>query len=469
MKAVAPLSFYVVILRKDGKPIGHGVTFSESEAREDFLPQLISSNESKKEEKTSSVSEILDSFLKVMETYRKFIPITMKFAPHISQMIAASSIIEFAERQGFHRIDLSAEERNVFELSLDLLSEYNRRDKDTLAAISGVSHLPEVMIIGLISAYDSFISRLLRCVISTHEEIIMVSEKSIKYSELSQFETITHFRDSIIAKEVDAIARDSHASQFDWLSKKFGVKLKEHLDVWHQFIEICERRNLLTHTGGVVTDIYLRNCKKYGVPNIDLSIGDRLVVDDQYFSEAVDIIHEVGTKLAHEIWRKFYKSEKKQADSDLNDLGLDLIHDGSYRLAEKFLSFGIKLKPHSSDRIRRMMFINLANCINLQGNKEEAQRLLGEEDWSATGVEFRISVASILGETEKVVRMMKQMGTSGSLSSGDYRDWPVFRGMRKEPEFIEAFEEIFGEPMRRINVLRGEHSDGADDLEVEES
>jgi len=122
---------------------------------------------------------------------------------------------------------------------------------------------------------------------------------------------------------------------------------------------------------------------------------------------------------------------------------MDLINAREYRLAESLLTFS-KGVSGLTDQIRRMMIVNLANAIRLQGRIEEAKKILDTEDWSAANDDFQICVASVRGDTDKVLKLMQQFGRR--FAAENYRGWPVFRTTRDDPRFIELFESIFGEP-----------------------
>ena len=99
------------------------------------------------------------------------------------------------------------------------------------------------------------------------------------------------------------------------------MPLRDGLAVWPAFVELCERRNLLTHTGGAVLQQYLRNCADNKC-KVDAKLGDTLIVDHKYFKDAIKTVAEVGLKLGHVMWRKFLPSDRSQADGDLNKLGM---------------------------------------------------------------------------------------------------------------------------------------------------
>jgi hypothetical protein len=302
------------------------------------------------------------------------------------------------------------------------------------------------MMIGLISTYDVFLASFLRLILSKHEEIIMTSDKAIKFSELSSFGSIEQARISLIEREVDGVIRLSHHEQFDWMTKRLSVKLREDLPSWPRFIEICERRNLFTHTGGHVTPQYISNCKIHGVDISGVNLGQKLKVTPEYYKTSVQVVYEIGVKLAHVLWRKFAKEKREEADSNLSRLGYELIFKRAYSLAETLLRFGTEtLKSHSSERVRRMMLINRANAIRLQGRKAEAVAVIAREDWSAASAEFQICAAAVREELNEVIRLMEKIGTDGIPTAEDYRTWPVFRGLRTQPLFIDAFQKVFGE------------------------
>jgi hypothetical protein len=304
--------------------------------------------------------------------------------------------------------------------------------------------LPEVALVGLVSAFDGFLASLLRVVFNKHEEIILTSQKQITYKELTEFHSIDEARTTLIEREIESVIRKSHHEQFDWMQNHLGLKLKKGLKIWPIFVELCERRNLFTHTAGIVSAQYIKNCHDHKCDISGINVGQRLRVDNSYFKQAVEAVYEVGIKLCYVFWRKFDEGDSEKADSKFNQRSMDLIAARSYNLAEALLMFS-KTVPRIKDNTRRMMIVNLANAIRLQERGDEAKRLLDSEDWSATSNSFRICVASVRGNVDDVLDLMDELGTR--FPAEDYRHWPVFRRTREDPRFMEKFETIFGEPL----------------------
>jgi hypothetical protein len=47
---------------------------------------------------------------------------------------------------------------------------------------------------------------------------------------------------------------------------------------------------------------------------------------------------------------------------------------------------------------------------------------------------------------------MKQIGDKGEIDKHFYREWPLFKEIRKSKEFAATFEQIFGEPFTAITL-----------------
>jgi hypothetical protein len=47
---------------------------------------------------------------------------------------------------------------------------------------------------------------------------------------------------------------------------------------------------------------------------------------------------------------------------------------------------------------------------------------------------------------------MKALGSFSGPGKNGYREWPVFRELRKTKEFQEAFLDVFGEPLATVTV-----------------
>lgn len=460
--------FHIIIKLVNGKVTGHSIKRGELTPEEisDIFSQELMADEKSAETKSpkqeegrqasattpcpypESFSDVERSFNQAMLMYRKSVVEVIKVSPLIAVVFLDNNIQRIAKERGTKREDLSSDDVHVYSLPEHAAYRVNRHVDQSQALIEGARHLPKISTIGIISSYDAILTDLLKVIFRLKPEIIMTSDREIKFSDLIEFDSIDAARESIISQEIEGAIRQSHHEQFSWMEKKFSIKLRQGLDVWPEFVELCERRNLLTHTGGVISKQYLKNCEDHGKKS-DQEVGNKLDVDVEYFKSAIEIVSEVGFKLIHTLWRKFAPGQRKDADIALNSLGMDLIANRQYSLAEKILQFGVDQKQHHSDLLKRMMVVNLANAAKLGGHKERCDKALSSHDWSATSYQFQICVAAVRNDFAEVVRLMNLGGKVISLTPSDFRDWPVFIDARKDVDVQEAFEHVFGE---RLNI-----------------
>jgi hypothetical protein len=226
------------------------------------------------------------------------------------------------------------------------------------------------------------------------------------------------------------------------------VPLTRYLDIWPDFIEVCERRNLFTHTGGVISEQYMKTCKEHACNLENRATGQNISITPTYYEHAVAIILEFGMKLVQVIWRKLVPGEVDLAAEKLNGFSYRLITQRKYRLAATMLKFGLhEMKKHGPEAIRKMMVVNYANAEKLGGNVELSRKILDTEDWSASTDNYRICVAAVKDDVEMVISLMSRVVETTTMTISSFREWPVFETVRSDPKFIEAFERGFGQKL----------------------
>ena len=399
----------------------------------------------------------LETFLRHIDAIRDTLPMTMlliqpynKKANDDFMKFLNENVKEIEDDNGKKRILVKSDESKIFETL--------ERNASTSALASKI--IPESLFVSLISQYDAFLTRLLRAIYEIKPDVLNGSERNLTFSQLVEMETIDNAREFIIDKEIDTVLRKSHAEQFDYLEKLIGIKLREHLPIWQTFIEVTERRNLLVHCDGIVSNQYLKNCNEHKCKIDNVKVGDRLGAEPKYFTSAYRCLYEIATKLTHTIWRKYLISDLKIADGELNDVCFDLINTKSFELADILLEFGCSQKKHFNDSTKNVFIINGALSKYLQEKKEEAKLILDKKDWSASSDDFKLAYAVLTDDFEKAYEIMTKIGDKCEVDNSDYKQWPLFTKIRKEDKFKETFQTIFKEeytvletPMRPIQEL----------------
>ena len=305
-----------------------------------------------------------------------------------------------------------------------------------------------MLLLSLVSLYDAYLTNLLKALFEKRPEIIFTSDKQVSFSEISKLNSLDEVKESIVEKEVEGIIRQSHVKQFETLENLFGVTLKTGLDVWPDFVEITEGRNLLAHTNGVVSRQYIVACQNNGVAG-DLipGVGETVTFTSDYFFNTYQVLFEICLKLGHVLWRKTVPSDLRRSDAHYNDVCFNLIKKGQYDLAVKLLDFMCDVvKKYSGQKFGLYMEINRCNAYRLAGKESQWTELLEKIDTSALGLEFRLAEAVLRREYELAGNIMIQIGDNHDvINRFTYSDWPLFEEFREDNFFLKAYQEVFGE------------------------
>ncbi len=184
-----------------------------------------------------------------------------------------------------------------------------------------------------------------------------------------------------------------------------------------------------------------------------LVVGKELEVTRSYFNDAYKAIFEMGVKLAHVLWRKVFPNDLQEADKHLSNVSYELLREEKNELAKTLLDFAsVTFKKHADRKATRIYTVNRAQAYKWCGDRAKAVEIISAEDWSDTSDEFKLSVAVLTDNFKEAVVIMKRIGPNGMPSKTDYRDWPLFKEFRITPEFLSAFEEVFGEPYSNIEL-----------------
>lgn len=315
------------------------------------------------------------------------------------------------------------------------------------------SRLPNVveqsLFVNLFSEYDFFFGILLRELYRRRPDLLASLSKQISFDELIKFESIESIKNSVLEAEIDSIRRESYVEQFSILNKKFGLPLTKFQE-WPDFVEASQRRNLLVHCGGHVSEQYLQVCDNAGYKFSDRpKVGDRLSIGQPYFEKSAGLVARVGFMLVHTLWRKVLPNECARANDDLNDQIYRLLCSKRWRTAAELGTFSLSdpMLNGASDIQKRIRLVNTAIALKNLKKLDEMNRLLSSVDWSASVRDFRFAVCILKDELDEAVSIMKQIGKRGELVHEiAYHQWPLFNDFRGNPVFHLAYEEVFGYP-----------------------
>lgn len=397
---------------------------------------------------SQSIGDEINLFVRHIDSLRETLPMTMFVIQGVGKKF--SSELEKFETDNC-TVTTEGDKRRV-----SIPIEHARRWKKLNNRYDQSEHakalVPRSLMVSLVSQYDAFIGRLLRAIFLAKPDLLNASEKTLSFSQVASFPSIQSIRDHVIEKEIEAVLRTSHSDQIKWMENRFGLPLTKGLAIWPQFIELTERRNLFVHTDGIVSSQYLSVCKQNGVAlDAETKEGTRLGVPQKYFGQAYCCVFELGVKLGHVLWRKLLPEQREVADGNLVSATYELIDrdDNDLALALLDLACGT-IKTHSSEWFQLAFTINRAQAYKWSGNKQECGNILATVDWSAKGDEFKLGDAALREDWGAAVEIVRRIGISGPITKLNYRDWPLFRELRTQPDFLHAYQEIFAEPFPTV-------------------
>lgn len=213
-------------------------------------------------------------------------------------------------------------------------------------------------------------------------------------------------------------------------------------------MECTQRRNLLTHCGGVVSEQYRKICKEEKYPEKNIPpLGTELELGPDYFLPTCELMIEVGLKLGQTLWRKILPEELGEADRHLNHTQYDALYSQNWERAKIFGEFAVSQKKFSDEISKRMCIINYCIALKFSGEEECALNELNKIDWTASINDFRLAEAVLKENFEDAASIMIRIGKSGELvTEAFYHTWPLFNKFRESAEFMAAYEKIYGYP-----------------------
>ena len=296
--------------------------------------------------------------------------------------------------------------------------------------------------------FDAFTGQLLIAIYSRNSDLLKGISREISLTDLLEYADLEAVKRAMLEKEIETFRRDSYMEQFEKLEKKFGLKLRGFPE-WSEFVEMTQRRNVLTHNDGRVSDQYLSTCDRegYSFPKRP-ALGEELLIPADYFGKMLRIMTKIGCMLAHTLWSKVFPKESNEMHDSLNDQIYTCLQQKRWKTAADIGAFAMSepMQRNISEICLRLRVVNVAISLKFSDREQDAQKILKSLDWSASYRDFKLALCVLSDRFDEAVSIMKSIGRSGELiRQHAYHDWPLFHKFRERPEFYETYEKIYGE------------------------
>lgn len=400
-----------------------------------------------KENAEPSIQSVLDTFLLDVKSIQKTHSLVL---PHVLKWLKSTHSENTKKLQSFKDIETDDAALNKFVAKgAHQASEMIRaiRTLDGLGGFRIPDTLQKSLFTQLFSEFDAFIGALLKVIYVRKSELLKGISREITFADLLSYEDLNAVKLDLLNKEIEAFRRDSYVDQFVALEKKFSLKLRSFPE-WCEFVELSQRRNLIVHNGGVVSEQYLVVCDREGYPfETRPNIGQQLEADPKYFSRAIVVVSAVAFMLAHTLWRKVFPGETKEAHDHTNHVIYELLKDQRWRASAEIAKFSLTepMKRGIDEMGLRIRTVNAAIAFKFSGKQAACDELLNLMDWSASYRDFRLAIDVLQDRFDSAADYMRKIGKNGEMVDElGYHEWPLFHKFRESMEFQNAYQEIYG-------------------------
>lgn len=346
----------------------------------------------------------------------------------------------------------------VLNIPNEKLRNFKKIERKKKRAKKAFQLIPPTYIISAVSIFDSFLAGLIRCIYSLKPELLLESNMNFLYRELVEYDSIKEVKKKIVETTIEKLFRDSHTEQIVWIEKSIGIKTLRDFAGWPNYIELTERRNLFVHSDGVVSSQYIDECKKSGYEVDGISIGSRLLADKTYFEQSYNLLYEMAIMLTQILINKLYigkySEDTSERDNILITCVFDLIVDKHYEIAINVSNFAYDGKTFKRNlKDKAFIELNLAQAYKWSGKHAKCKELLDSMDVSIMNNDLKIPKLTLEDNFDAVYPLMISVGDGSEILKKDsYRDWPIFKEIRKKKEFADTFKKIFNEELVESNT-----------------
>lgn len=252
--------------------------------------------------------KILDSINRSMEGYHELISMSGAIAKAVTGPLTVHKIRKFAK----DKLDIVDVDGEVKTYGVDGRNshEFFELIGSNARVVAGFSFLPPAILMGAVAFFDAALSDIIKAYLVLNPQRYQNSEKTYAASQLIKIGSLDNLIGVMASEEVDSLMRGSHSDQVKFIDKNFSLTIKNDFKKWGQFIEIFERRNIITHANGIVNDIYISNCKSVGLEKMP-KIGDQVRLTKAYLIYSINILHEMILRILFELWNKKSRDKKE--------------------------------------------------------------------------------------------------------------------------------------------------------------
>ncbi len=293
-----------------------------------------------------------------------------------------------------------------------------------------MSILAKASVTSLVDALELMIGQVVAAFYRLHPGALGSDQKEFSLDDLQSFGSISDAATAVIDRRVDAFLRSGLGDWESWFRRNLKLELSSLALDWDETVEMIQRRHILVHNGGRVSQLYLDNVS----PRFHKTIGTELVLDESYIRRAIDLGTVLAVLLTMSIWARLVPHESSAAAQRCHERVYLLMKRGRWEAVKVTCELGRKgISARSADQIIFQMNEWLAR--KRIGGDEQLSKEISSFDDSALAPRFALARNALLDSHEAAKAAAEQGLSSGNVSIDELLDWPVLAELRSSPDF----------------------------------
>lgn len=331
--------------------------------------------------------------------------------------------------------DLGTEEKGNFRVSFNDEIIARRFERITKKVIVNIKQIPMIFtssLISMVTYFELLVAKLLQERLMAHPEAMNIKQKTLTISQIEEIGSLEEAKNFLVEQEVNDLMHEGFKSWMEYFKNKMKIDLGNLKDSIEEVNEVFSRRHLFVHNGGVVNNIYLtRVSKEY---RDGLSVGDRIIVDMEYFTNALKLFKKFGLLLGLETWKRNAKDSAERDGYTLHYV-YELLIEENWDLAAALCQF-VMSDTNVTSSNKWVAQINYWLSQKRSGKFESVIQEITDADLSALSSEYQLCRYALLNKVESFFHLLEHSFPK-PIGIQELEEWPVFSEIRETPEYFD--------------------------------
>ncbi|WP_370267415.1 hypothetical protein [Nioella sp.] len=340
-------------------------------------------------------------------------------------------------------------ERYSFVIHDDDITAVAQKLSTTSQILKAARSIQRANLSALIAEFDFLMLRLLTSVCQDFPEYLISDEETIPVGLLRSGKSFQDWQAEQIERKIAKKLRGSHQELIEWIltdvAKLKDVSAVQSSRFYQDFLEVCQRRHLFIHNGGIVTEDYIEKCKgaKFKVEQLP-KVGAALSIDPEYLRSSAARVYLVGAFVLNLVFQSTYPGKRQFSFKALLSASHEFLLSDLTKMAERIIEFAEYNSAKFDQDLRLKFGINRALSklhepdVEKSTQNKNAAQVLSQYDWSVVDPILKLALACVRRDFSDLIKLAEEAHKAG-LEFRDVNSFCVFREAREIEGFMDCF------------------------------